>query len=673
MASLLWPAVVMAQEVEAEPEAFRTVVRPLPAVGGWDPPQGEIDRSQMEDAGVDLGEVLDAQPGLRVQRLGGLGAFATVSIRGSSADQVRVYLDGIPLQSADGAPVDLSTLPLGPMASVALYRGGAPVLFGGSAVGGALALRTRRLARPHLEVEGGGGAFGTRFGRLFLGHGDQTWGVGASVDYLATDADFTYPTDGGTAWEPADDGVLTRQNAASEHLSALAKAWWAPAPGVRLTALNLFSLADRGLPGVGLFQTASSHLRQLRDLAGIRLEVGTRSDPSVQLTVMPWASWSRVELQDPAGEIGLGADDTVHTALASGLQGAVRVPVSFGPGSAYGLTPLLAVAWRWERFTPEDGVVTRASSTRHLLSAAAAVEAGLGPMATSVRGSARLEFEQAALVADGTPSLDAAPTVQEDLGASWRVEISQRSLPDTVITASVSRSLRFPSLYERFGDTGWVLGNPDLRPEEGLTLDGGIVYDASWLTAGDAWSFEVRGFGSWMEDLIQYAQNAQGVSRPDNVSSAQLAGVEIGTWGDVLQHLRFRGSLTWLSALDTSETLARSGKRLPFRPEWQAFARLEGYDRPLGWVHAWGARVELEVMAGDVLDHANLVRPPARVLLGLGAWIALAQDQVRLDLNVRNVTSSQVQDRAGFPLPGVTAMASLRWTPALEELGEEGP
>ena len=72
-----------------------------------------ITRAEMQDALSDLGEVLDRQPGLRVSRQGGLGSFATASLRGSTAEQVLVLLDGLPLVSAEGGPVDLGMLPLG--------------------------------------------------------------------------------------------------------------------------------------------------------------------------------------------------------------------------------------------------------------------------------------------------------------------------------------------------------------------------------------------------------------------------------------------------------------------------------------------------------------------------------------------------------------------------------
>src|SRR5581483_8332565 len=45
----------------------------------------------------DLGDLLVEVPGVIVTRSGGVGDFATVSLRGSNPDEVRFYIDGVPL------------------------------------------------------------------------------------------------------------------------------------------------------------------------------------------------------------------------------------------------------------------------------------------------------------------------------------------------------------------------------------------------------------------------------------------------------------------------------------------------------------------------------------------------------------------------------------------------
>ncbi|HEX8358562.1 MAG TPA: TonB-dependent receptor plug domain-containing protein, partial [Longimicrobium sp.] len=72
-----------------------------------------LDRAEIERSGArDLGEVLRDRAGVTVERQGGPGSPTRVSIRGSSADEVLVLLDGVPLNSALTGEADLSTVPL---------------------------------------------------------------------------------------------------------------------------------------------------------------------------------------------------------------------------------------------------------------------------------------------------------------------------------------------------------------------------------------------------------------------------------------------------------------------------------------------------------------------------------------------------------------------------------
>src|SRR6266852_6294190 len=53
-----------------------------------------------------LTDALADAVGVQVRRFGGLGDFSTVSIRGSSAGQVQIYLDGVPLSRAENETVN---------------------------------------------------------------------------------------------------------------------------------------------------------------------------------------------------------------------------------------------------------------------------------------------------------------------------------------------------------------------------------------------------------------------------------------------------------------------------------------------------------------------------------------------------------------------------------------
>src|SRR5262245_44396186 len=105
-----------------EQPAFVTVVR-LDGRGG-------------EAASV--AEVLAEAVGVHVRTLGGLGSFASVSLRGSPAGETEVLVDGVPLSRVAFSAVDLGTFDPATFERVEIYRGGVPAALGGAVLGGAV-------------------------------------------------------------------------------------------------------------------------------------------------------------------------------------------------------------------------------------------------------------------------------------------------------------------------------------------------------------------------------------------------------------------------------------------------------------------------------------------------------------------------------------------------------
>jgi outer membrane receptor protein involved in Fe transport len=91
-----------------------------------------------------LAEFLEAVPGLHVNRRGGDGQYTTLTIRGSTAAQVSVYVDGVLQNLAGEAVIDLSIIPVKNVARIEVYRGYVPVRFAGSPIGGVVNIVTKK-------------------------------------------------------------------------------------------------------------------------------------------------------------------------------------------------------------------------------------------------------------------------------------------------------------------------------------------------------------------------------------------------------------------------------------------------------------------------------------------------------------------------------------------------
>ena len=93
---------------------------------------------------TNLTDILEREAGLKIRRFGGLGSYSTLSIRGSNANQVRIYVDGIPLNNSQGGEVNLSDLGFDNLEKIEIYKSGLSSGFSNSAIGGTVNLLTNK-------------------------------------------------------------------------------------------------------------------------------------------------------------------------------------------------------------------------------------------------------------------------------------------------------------------------------------------------------------------------------------------------------------------------------------------------------------------------------------------------------------------------------------------------
>lgn len=74
----------------------------------------------------DLPDLLKMVPGVHVRELNGKGQYTTVSVRGSTAAQVGVFVDGVLFNLGGDAAADISTIPVHNVERIEVYRGYIP-------------------------------------------------------------------------------------------------------------------------------------------------------------------------------------------------------------------------------------------------------------------------------------------------------------------------------------------------------------------------------------------------------------------------------------------------------------------------------------------------------------------------------------------------------------------
>lgn len=90
-----------------------------------------------------ISELLNISPGMFIKDYGGLGGLKTLSLRGTSASQTLIMLDGIKLNSIQNGIVDLSIIPSSLINGIEISRSGSSAFFGGNAIAGCINILTQ--------------------------------------------------------------------------------------------------------------------------------------------------------------------------------------------------------------------------------------------------------------------------------------------------------------------------------------------------------------------------------------------------------------------------------------------------------------------------------------------------------------------------------------------------
>lgn len=135
-----------------------------------------VDTKEVRERAADLGEVLSRVPGVQVRRAGGLGSLTRFSLNGLYDDQVRFFLDGVPLQFA-GWGAGIANVPVELIQRIDIYRGVVPIAFGADALGGAVNLITDPSWVPRAAASFEIGSYGTERSTLVTRTRDTETGL----------------------------------------------------------------------------------------------------------------------------------------------------------------------------------------------------------------------------------------------------------------------------------------------------------------------------------------------------------------------------------------------------------------------------------------------------------------------------------------------------------------
>ncbi|AKT38202.1 TonB-dependent siderophore myxochelin receptor MxcH [Chondromyces crocatus] len=643
----------------------------------------ETERARRESA--DLGQLVARTQGVGVRRSGGLGSTTRFSLNGLTDDQIRFFLDGVPLDMA-GFGLGLANVPVNLVDRVDIYRGVVPIHLGTDALGGAVNLVTddhdrRTGASASYQI----GSFGTHRWTLAGRYHHAPTGLFAAASGFLDLARNDYTID---VEQPDDRGRFQPLQArrfhdayaargASVELGLVGRPWTR-----RLVARLFVTDHDKELqhnptmtvPYGEVTHGGSSLGATLRyehtfPLAGAPLSVSALLGAARRTThftdLSPWVyDWlgHRVRPRVRPGEMGNGPSE--RTLQDDSFLARLNLGWLLAPEHTLRLSiaPTLNAGQGEDRlFTGEHDPLAAPRDTFRVITGlehqAELVDRRLQNLLFSKHYLLRTTSEE--VVAGAPPRPFDLTTQQLGAGDALRFRFT-----DWLWTkASYEYATRLPRPDEIFGNGVLIVPNLDLQPETSHNVNLGLTAETAPSTAG-SFRADVNGFLRDIDQMIALLASDL-VSTYANIAAARALGVEAALgWTSPGEHLALDGNVTFQDIRNTATegSYARfAGDRMPNRP-WllaNASARLQhrGLASPndeaaltyyVSYVHEFFRSWE---SSGQRQSKQQI---PSQLLHSLALTYVLRGDPLTTtsSLEIQNLTDETLYDFFGAQRPG---------------------
>jgi iron complex outermembrane receptor protein len=605
-------------------------------------------RADWSAEAASLADVLRDAAGVTL-RAQGTGGLATISIRGSTTEQVAVFLDGVPLNRAIGGAVNVGDFALSEIERIEIYRGAAPLRLGSAAMGGVLNIVTRSPgANTRGEASAWGGSFGTVGASGFATLSAGILRLDLSASFERSDGDFQLRSDNGTTGNFADDYLTRRHNNNSAIATNVTRATLSLKRGWRLSLMSRVFSRENGIPTDGVDPTkggASPNVARFTTLQAFFSAEATKANflaKRLDLRIAPFFRYIRDHFVDPNGFVGAGASD----ATGNFQSGGVSVDLAYVWGAHQRLALIADYAADNAQLTDAPHA-TSADATRHSVRFAVTDEITFAASRVVISPVVEAHILRDSATLQGPLQGAAAPEAARE-ALSGRLGVAFRAFPFLTVRANVARTFRAPNLTELFGNQGALVGNASLSPETGVHGDVGIRFawppEIAVSRQAPAFSLEIAYFRGVTENLIQFVQTSSVTAKPFNFGAADLRGFEIESTGRV-GPLTVNAAYTWTRAVNATPG-ATHGLLIPSRPVHALRTRATLRRGPLHIFY------EVLHLSGNPIDTLNQFELDARNIHALGVLVS-HKDAVRFSLGIKNLTNNQVADVYGVPLPGL--------------------
>ncbi|AUX48182.1 TonB family protein [Sorangium cellulosum] len=649
-----------------------------------------IETEEAQRRTADLGEVLARTQGVGVRRSAGLGSWARFSLNGLTDEQIRFFLDGVPLDLA-GYPFGVSNVPVNLVERVEIYRGVVPVRFGADALGGAVNLVTDRDVRgTHGAASYEVGSYDTHRLTLSARHLHEPSGFFTRVSGFFDTAKNDYPVDVVVPNETTGREQAARAyrfHDAYRAAGGSAEIGFVNRPWARRLLLRAF-VTDHDKEHqhkFGVMRLPYGAVTTGETVPGATLQYEQGLGRGVALDALLGYTYGRATFLDVSDCVydwfgrcirkrpKPGEDESPpRDRVFREHSGLGRLSLRYRPHPEHALqlsvSPTLIARTAEERRPDNPQAREQLRGEHSLFTWVYGVEHQLNVLDDRLENRFFVkDYVQMLRMKGRLPGLHGRFDQRErdthrlGVGDGLRYRFSEW----LYAKASYEWATRLPRPVEVFGDGAMIVANLELKPETSHNGNLGFTIDAR-DTASGAWRLDANGFLRAVERLIVLNNRTDSIQYI-HVTGARSLGIEAAAgWTSPGEHLALDGNITYDDFRKTSDegNFARSeGERMPNRP-WlfangSARVQLKEVVAPRDTISlTWDTRYVHEFYLG--FANWGLVESKAKVPSQLLHSIALtyvARDEPRtvsFTIEAHNLTDEPAFDFYGIQRPGRT-------------------
>ncbi len=579
-------------------------------------------------------DALRRVPGLAVVATGSPGARTSVYTRGGENGYTRVLVDGVAVNDP-GGEFDYAYLTLDDVDRIEIVRGPSSVLYGTDAVTGVIQVFTRRGSGPLRVI--GGGRGGT--------HDTRT--LSANVSGSTPSTRFSF---GGA--RHATSGIH-QFNSDYDRTSVTGSVEVRPDASTDARLHIRYADYVVHIPTDGSGAVVDHNAFQFGQRLTMGAEIGRAVTPRLELRLLLGAHTTDGGFDNAPD----GPADTLGFFASSGLNHVVRRNVEFRTN--FRITPTV--------------VLTAGSAFEHQRERSFnESQSEFGPSNGSFAVSRRTSAGYAQLLGvRGELTWNAGVRLDDNdaFGTflTWRGGLAYRIANGTRVRAVVGTAFREPTFFQNFAE-GFVVGNPDLRPEQSRSWEVGVEQDV----AHDRIALRATWFDQRFTDLIEYSFATAEPGDPNyvNVAGAAARGAEFELDARVMRTLVASVSHTWVDSRITASGIDQSGTGF-FVPGSRLLRRpAHTTNAGVSWTVDQGTTVSAQAMrfgAREDLDYNAGARTalPAYTTLDLAGSFTVrrpldTRPGVAVNVRLANALDEQYTAVLGFRAPGRSVAVGVR-------------